>query len=255
MDYFLKMKTDKEVANFFWHGNPMSKYEIGCISSFIKNNWIVRVWAFSNIAVPDGAEVCNANLFYKEEDIQTFVQKKKVGCLAAFSDAFRYKVLKHSEGWWFDTDCICLKDQSEFKQLYKDRKIIAGYEKSDLIINGAVLKFVDTQLASTAETMLEDILTLRNRRVGWGEIGPRLVTSLVDSHSLSNDILPIEYFYPVHCKYALDALDPKKTSYINDKCKNSFVYHCWNEMLSRANVDKNIDPPVGSFLYNKFSHV
>jgi tRNA(Ile)-lysidine synthetase-like protein len=111
------MKTNKEVANFFWHGNPMSKYELGCISSFIKNNWIVRVWAFSNITVPDGAEVCDANLFYKEEDIQTFVQKKKVGCLAAFSDAFRYKVLKHSEGWWFDTDCICLKDQSEFKPI------------------------------------------------------------------------------------------------------------------------------------------
>lgn len=251
MDCSLKMQTNKEIANFFWHGNPLSLYEIKCLESFVKKNFIVNLWCFKEFKVPDGVNLCDANKFYKEEDIQTFVQKKKVGCLAAFSDAFRYEVLENQPGWWFDTDCICLKDQTEFKTLYADRKIIAGFESLENI-NGAVLNIPDKEILQKIKLRLTEILLTRNRRIGWGEIGPRLITQIVKDFNLEKDIFSTNYFYPITSKNALIVLDPNEILIVNEKCKDSFIYHYWSEMFSRANVNKNEMPPLGSFLYEKF---
>lgn len=245
------MQADKEIANFFWHGNPLSFYETKCLQSFVKMNFVVNLWCFKEFKVPEGVNLCNANKFYKEEDIQTFVQKKKVGCLAAFSDAFRYEVLENYGGWWFDTDCICLKDQSEFKQLYKNKKIIAGFESSENV-NGAVLNIPDHKILKEIKLKLNEILLLRNRRVGWGEIGPRLITQIIKDFNLEKDILPVNYFYPITSKNALIVLDPNETLFVTERCKNSFVYHYWSEMFSRAEINKKEMPPIGSFLYEKF---
>ena len=251
-DYSLKMKTNNEVANFFWHGNPLSLYEQKCILSYVKHDWNVKLWTFGNVEPPNGVELCDANTFFKVEDIQTFVQKKKVGCIAAFSDAFRYTMLQRTGGWWFDTDCFCLKNQREFLKLKEGRHIIVGRESSEIIAVG-VLSFIDPLLAEKSVNLLNKILETRNRRVGWGEIGPRLITQLVNENGLQDDALPTNYFYPLTPKQALNALDPTRLIEVEDKCSNSYVYHYWSEMLSRASVNKNELPPVGSFLYKKFT--
>jgi hypothetical protein len=250
------MQNSKEIANFFWHGNSLSIYEIGCIKSFIVNDFEVNVWTFNpNLNVPEGATICDANKFYSVSDIMTFSQRGKQGCLAAFSDAFRYKVLAEIEGWWFDTDCLCLRPQEDFKDLYSNRSIIAGYENSRNLINGAVLRFLDNSLLNAAIKMMEEKLVEKNRHVSWGEIGPKLITKLVENNNLHSNILPISYFYPIHCKSASDAINPEKLSYMENKCSTSYVYHCWNEMLSRAGVDKTTMPPSGSFLHKKFKEL
>lgn len=246
------MKTSKEIANFFWHGNPLSLYEISCLTSFVKHNWEVRLWTFGGIQAPPGVLLCDADQFFKVEDIQTFVQKKKVGCLAAFSDAFRYSVLERDGGWWFDTDCVCLKDQSYFSNLSADKNIIAGYESSE-VINGAVLNIPNKTILLSTKKLLNEILEIRNRRVGWGEIGPRLITQIVKVYNLENEILSSEYFYPVTPKQALMALDADKLNELTIRSKNSYVYHYWSEMISRAGVNKNILPPAGSFLHKLFT--
>lgn len=245
------MNTTKETAHFFWHGSPLSIYERECISSFVKHNWNVHLWSFNDVVVPDGVVLKDANKFYSVEDIQTFVQKKKVGCISAFSDAFRYKLLKSEGGWWFDTDCICLKDQQEFFKLRQSRKIVAGYERKEMVAAG-VLFFNNEIIINDTLTTLENILHQRNRRVGWGEIGPRLVNSIVEKHSLQKDILPPNYFYPVKCKSADIALDPNFTNELIQLTENSYIYHYWGEILNRNNVDRNIPPPDGSFLRKLF---
>lgn len=248
--------NNKEIANFFWYGKPLSIYEIYCLKSFVKNNWIVNLWTFDkNINAPGLVNICDAGIFYQIDDIQTFTQRGKQGCIAAFSDAFRYKVLQKYRGWWFDTDCICLKNQSEFFTLSQNKRIVAGYENGRGDINGAALRFVDSNLSNLALEMMERKLVERNRSISWGEIGPKLITKLVLENNLYTDILSKEYFYPLHCKHALDAIDPNKTESLEKITKNSYVYHCWNEMLTRGNVDKNNMPVEGSFLYKKFKEL
>lgn len=244
------MAQSKEIANFFWHGNGMTLYEKNCILSFVKNDFQVNLWSFETINLP-GVIFCNASKFFNISDVGSITQNNKSGCIAAFSDLFRYSVLKDVGGWWFDTDCICLKNQLDFKKLKENKNIIAGFEEPE-IINGAVLSFSNQDLANAAYSLVNQILEEKNNIISWGEIGPRLITRLVNEKNLKSEIQQTEAFYPVHWKYALDALDPTKTSDINQRCKNSFVYHYWNEIIKKKNIDKSRNPPVGSFIYNKF---
>ena len=247
------MLTTKETANFFWHGNPPSLYEINCLLSFVKNDFNVNLWTFTKFDVPTGINICDAREFFNQDDILKFKQDEKVGCLAAFSDAFRYHVLNKYQGWWFDTDCVCLTDQSNFKKLKENRKIVAGYE-DDTHINGAVLSFNDAKLSIQSLQMLNATLDECSYNIKWGGIGPQLITKLVNTNDLRDSILPPSFFYPVSYKHALDALDPNKLEDIETMCSQSYVYHCWNEVLTRKQVNKNIMPTHNSFLFKKFSN-
>lgn len=246
------MNQGREIANFFWHGPPMSLYERNCILSFVNHNFYVNVWSFTPRELPPGVHLCDPLRYFKIEDIESINQDNKQGCLAAFSDAFRYSVLQDIGGWWFDTDCICLKDQTEFKNLKNNKSIIAGFENEN-IINGAVLNFVDPQLAAQAYQLLNQILSNKNRTIRWGEIGPKLITRLINEQGLLEEVFPAPAFYPVHWKNALSALNPELTEEINKKCANSYVYHYWNEIIKKNGIDKSVPPPVGSFIYEQFA--
>lgn len=248
------MITNKEVANFFWHGPPPSLYEINSLLSFSKNNFEVNLWSFNAFSLPSEINIRDAREFFKEDDILKFYQDNKQGCLAAFSDAFRYNVLSKYSGWWFDTDCFCLKDQTEFCKLLNGKHIIAGYEDSKHI-NGAVLNFVDESLSGQALELLNNILINNDYKIKWGAIGPKLITEIVCKNTLENEILPISAFYPVSYKHALDSVTPSCATDVEELCKTSYVYHSWNEVLKRNQVDKNKMPPVGSFLYKQFNNL
>ncbi len=98
---------------------------------------------------------------------------------------------------------------------------------------------------------MNKILNKNNRNISWGEIGPKLVTRLVNDYQLNLEIQPSEIFYPRHWKQALDALNPEKTTEVENSCKNSFVYHYWNEIIKKKKINKNELPPINSFIYNK----
>jgi len=245
---------NQQVANFFWHGPSFSLYEKACISSFVKNNFEVNVWTFNEFDVPKGVNLKDASVFLKITDINKFTQDGVKGSLAAFSDAIRYHILNNCGGWWFDTDCFCLKDEKDFASLTTNKKVIAGWEDHKNI-NGAVLNFLDKRLAQHSLSLLEDICKNKNYIFNWGDIGPKLITSLINLTGNQNDILDSNYFYPVHYKDTLAFFDSAVTESIDYKTKNSFVVHLWNEIIRKQNIDKNIMPEKNSFLYKKFIEV
>lgn len=230
---------DRQVANFFWHGD-LTIYEVACINSFVKNNFVVNLWSFNNFNLPS-VNFCNIEQFYKLSDIQKFSQDGKQGSLAVFSDAVRYHILKKFGGWWFDTDCFCFRDQSDFFQLTQDKKIVAGWEDSTNI-NGAVLNFVDSELAGKAFDLFTEISTEKNNSFKWGDIGPKLITQLIKENNLESNVQPYNYFYPIHYKNTLDMFDESKFVETSTSCKNSYILHLWNEILRKKKIDKNIIP-------------
>jgi hypothetical protein len=242
----------REKAHFFWYGKPMSVYESLCIKSFIKNNFDVYLWTFGKTDVPDGVRIEDAEQFYSRDSIETFTQAGVKGSLPSFASAFRLELLSVVDGWWFDTDCFCLRDQIDFQKLTESRQIVAGWEDNRHINNG-VLNFKNKEIAQKAKILRDEILNYRNRNLEWGDIGPRLITMLVKNNNLEKDILTHEYFYPEHYTNALDALDPKKTETLLRKTQNSYVYHYWNEIFNRNNVDKSQLPISGSYLREKFN--
>jgi mannosyltransferase OCH1-like enzyme len=243
-----------QIANFFWHGAPLSLYEHACLSSFVKSNFTVNLWTFDHLVVPQGVNLKNASDFFNVEDISKFTQDGKIGSLAAFSDAIRYHILNQQGGWWFDTDCFCLKNEKDFKELAVNKKIVAGWEDENNI-NGAVLYFNDKEIAKASLIFLDNICKEKAYNFRWGDIGPKLITSLIKSTDTLNDVVPTDCFYPVHYKDTMNFLNPKLTNEVENTVKNSYVVHLWNEIITKKQIDKSIMPPVGSFLYKKFLEV
>ncbi len=243
--------NSKEIAHFFWHGSPLSFYEINCIQSFIRNGFIVHIWTFDEINIPEGAKLCNAEKYFSKTEILEFTQGGKKGSITSFANAFRYRLLTEEEGWWFDLDCLCLMDEKEFRQLKQNRQIVAGWEDS-FCVNNAVLCFPDLQIAKKALALYEKIAHQKQKNFAWGDIGPKLITKLVIENNLIGDICSRTCFYPLHYSKATQAINPKYYESLKISSNKSFVFHYWNEVFTRQSIEKSISPPEGSFLYYQF---
>lgn len=239
----------KQTAHFFWQGE-ISLYEYNCIQSFQSNGFNVNVWAFHDLNIPAGAQLKSASKIIKEDKLNSFTMDGKQGSLAAFSDYFRLLLLKEEGGWWFDTDCICLRPAEEFKKLTEDSSFLVGLESPDYINNAVI--FSTSTIIDTIIKDADELCVRNNNNFAWGEIGPKLMTSFVNKNNLFKNVVSQEYFYPIHYKEALSILDPAQILNVEEKIKNSYTLHLWNEILRKKSINKNEMPPVGSFLHKKF---
>ena len=230
----------KEIANFFWAGNSLSIYEQLSLKSFLLNNFIVRVWSYDKLDLPNKIELMDAEKILPKAD------SHKYNYLAAFSDVFRFKLLSERNGeWWFDTDCICLKNEKKFKQLKKDKKIIAAWEDSNFL-NGACLNFIDNKIGLDLVSEQKNITDNKVNLI-WGEIGPVLLTNWLTKNNLLKEVLNKNTFYPIHYTQTRLMNNPRYTKSLKSLVKDSYICHLWNEILSKE-INKNIHPNKGSFL-------
>ncbi len=240
----------KEIAHLFWHGAPLSLYENACLKSFLLRGFEVNIWAFDDLVIPEGAKLRNADIFFSKSEISSFVQAGIRGCVTSFTNAFRYRLLTEERGWWFDMDCFCLKDQSEYSKLKLDKQIVVGWEDNNCV-NGAVIFIPDRRLANSLLSLYEKIAYEKSKDFVWGDIGPRLITRFVIENHLIDYICPSNLFYPLHYSNAIKALDPECCDEISESSADSYLFHYWNEMFKRNSIDKTVLPPKGSYIYKR----
>jgi hypothetical protein len=238
-----------QTAHFFWQGE-ISLYEYNCIQSFLLNGFNVNVWAFHNLNIPPGAQIRSASKIINEEKLNSFTMDGREKSLAAFSDYFRLLLLREEGGWWFDTDCICLRPAEEFDILTENSSFLVGLESPDYINNAVI--FSTSTIIDAIIKDANEVCVKNNNSFVWGEIGPKLMTSFVNKNNLFKNVLSKEHFYPVHYKEALSVLDPNQILNIEEQTKDSYTLHLWNEVLRKKSINKNEMPPVGSFLHKKF---
>lgn len=245
---------DKELAHFFWHGE-LSKLEPTCIKSFVKNNFKVKVWSYTNIKI-EGAESCDARLILPEKDLtkyrQTFSNKIVGPSLAAFGDAFRYNVTHKEGGWWFDTDCYCLLDQSKFKELREGRDVVSAYESVTHIACGAF--YVNKKASTILVNNLNKICEAHNYNFPvWGAIGPRLFTeTFIHIKHPSVLLLPPNVFYAIRWNEMNLYVKKEKLQEAKERIKNSYITHIWNTIFKDRGIDKN-NPEQGSLLHELYN--
>jgi hypothetical protein len=247
-----------EIANFFWAGNSLSIYEQLSLKSFLLNNFIVRVWSYDKLDLPNGIELMDAEKILPKVDLHKYnylapfsghspkTDLHKYNHLAPFSDVFRFKLLSERNGeWWFDIDCICLKNEKKFKQLKKDKKIIVAWEDSNFL-NGACLNFIDNKIGLD---LVSEQKNITNNKVNliWGDLCPRLLTNWFTKNNLLKEVLNKNTFYPIHYTQTRLMNNPRYTKSLKSLVKDSYVCHLWNEILSKE-INKNIHPNKGSFL-------
>lgn len=259
----LKNIEDPEIAHFFWEGE-LTNLEISSMKSFVKNGFKVYFWNYNGLEVPgcitrDPNEIINKkNLysFYQGFDGGRLMLNNEVtqhAHLATFADIFRTMLLCKEEGWWFDTDCFCLSNQTNFKKIKKNKSIVAGnhnypYSKA----NNAVL-YIAENFKSTLQLELNFLLNKAKKDEsyffgGWTSAGPNFINNLFIKYDLINTILPEHLFYAIRYEETKMFINPGDLEQSVSKLKYSMVTHSWDTWFKRNNIDKN-NPPEGSLLY------
>lgn len=249
-------KNIYNTANFFWEGE-LTIYEKTAIYSFVNNGFFVNLWTFSNSKIinqlenKNNIEIKDANLIISKKNLGKFTQNSQRNNLSSFSNLFRYKILNEFGGWWFDTDCICLKNVQEFKKLTQENDFIIGKSGFDSV-NGSVMFFNDDNHMSNLVEVVELKLQNKNVNFKWGEIGPSLLTNYLIQNNILDKAMPENYFYeiPPSYFYKLFSTNPGVKIDLKNRLESSYVSHLWNEMYRRYLINKHKLPPKDSLIYD-----
>lgn len=240
------------IANFFWDGE-LTLLEKKCIQSFVTCGFQVKLWSYTNIELPN-VESCDANLVLSKDvrlKQELSSKSEEAATLAAFSDYFRYKVVAKFGGWWFDADCFCLKDVSEFVESTKGKNIVAGIQHRDPnhvhhVASGAfwIKQEVANKLVNDFEQMIQ---SLDNTRKSFGFYGPEFFTKFIKNNGYYKDMLPADAFYAIYWDECDLIVYPEKLTPAAIKTEKSYLVHIWTTPFKQMGIDKNA-PIQGSFL-------
>jgi hypothetical protein len=230
------------VFRSFWYGGSLSPYEWMCLKSFVEHGHSFLLYSYEEIDVPFGVRLLDASEIFEEDEVFLYTEGTSAGSPSAFSNHFRYELLRRYGGWWCDTDVICLSDRMP------EQDLVFAYEDRDRI-NGAVLKIAQ---GHNIAQQLQSEAKILGKNIRWGQAGPLLITRLVRLNKLERFAVPTELVYPVHYSRALDFLVPDRAVEVSAKVKGSIFVHLWNEVFRRAPIIKEVAPPADSFLHEQF---
>lgn len=222
-----------------WVGSSLSPLERACIASFLARGHAFDLYAYDDIgSVPAGCRILDATSILPRDRIFLHAGGEGQGSLGTFSDVFRYRLLRQHGGWWVDLDVFCLSDQ------LPEADVVIGRQDRSLI-NSAVLRF-PPQHELIVEACERSAASAAD--VNWAEIGPVLLTRLIETHGLQSRVLPAQVFYPIAWQHYWAVLDPRRSIDVLNRLRGAACLHLWNEMLRRIALDKNVLPPQGSVL-------
>lgn len=252
-------KLNKLVANFFWVGK-ITPYEILSFKSFADNGFSVKVWTYRNfledplnLLIKYNINLYDANNVLDESLLFKFTQGGKKGSISSFSNLFRFTLINKNGGWWFDSDCVCLKNSSEFQKLSEKNEFVLGKEY-DFYIGSSIIYIKKSEWSNIFLKEINQRVIKNNYNFYWGEIGPDMITEIVIKHKKQNIIQDKYKFYSIEAKNFQDLYRTKKI--IVDKLinltKDSYTVHLWNEMSKKHFINKYLLPPKNSYLYSLF---
>jgi len=239
-----------------WIGERMGAVERACLRSVMRQGHGVALYCYRTPhGVPAGVELRNAGEIVPESRVFT----GRNGSFAAFSDWFRYELLKRGLGTWVDTDMYLLHPL-EMRTPY-----LFG-EESPGIINNAVLRLpadspmLPPLLAPFKKGRVPSGLTWRQRLplhmqqifrgrpdlsgLPWGSTGPLAISALAREFNLASQALPSDVFYPASWR-APDWIRDPSVMLEEIITERTVGIHLWNECIKGY---KDAAAPKGSFL-------
>ncbi len=237
----MSMSGKRHTFCSFWYGAALSPLEQLCIESFLAHGHHFTLYAYHDVAgVPFGCQILDAGAILPESEVFYYSDEVGLGSVAAFANLFRMKLLHDRGGWWVDTDVYCLGTPIPAG----DYVFAVQYDES---INNGVLRFPQGH-ALLSEAI--DRLRQLGVPVRWGQGGPELLTELLRKHGLTARALPPGSFYAIRDTGMF--FDPSRADEVERLLSSSVFVHFWNQMIRQAGIDKNIPPPVGSYLWRAY---
>lgn len=225
-----------------WIGSSLSKVEQTALASYIHHGHSLTLFVYDmNLEVPKGVIKKDASTLISESEIF-----KVDNSFSAFSDIFRFNMMKHFNLTWTDTDSICLSSDWNFEDY------IFAYEDDLNKVGSSILRMPNT--SDLVAYLAKAASSFDKSRIVWSEIGPDLVTKGIEKFNLKQYIQPRKTFFPIHYLDWHSIWDPTKLDWVLEECKDSHAFQIWNQFLNRDGINKN-DLPQGSTIehfYNKF---
>jgi hypothetical protein len=246
-------------VHMFWAYGQVSQLERLAMRSFVGMGYDLTVWTYNpELELPEGVMRGDASEILEER----FVFKNRVGSYAGFSDLFRYAVLNTIGGMYADTDVIALRPVTELppgkllvrERKMKDHKFIAGIKivlgLADRIawfeaINGNIIVNPKPEPGGLIDIALERAHAYPKEAILWPEIGPALLTQLVQEmpgHGFR--ICDVAFANPIAYWRCPDHLVTPGMNLPEE----AFFLHCYNEMWRWRRIDKNDPFPTNSIM-------
>ena len=235
----------------FWSG-PLSELIYACLASFPARGVDLTLYCYDRaVEAPTGVNVRDAREICHDADSRNRYLVGGQPSLATFSDRFRYEMLARTNFCWIDADFLCLDLAS-----LADGGFIWGRQpeaRGKALINNALLKLPHDD--PVLVTVLAQARAAENRDIGWGAIGPFLLTEIAERYGVDANAEEPYRFYPVAPDEFWRLLDPASRDIVEAKTGRSACVHLWSELLRRVGYDFNTGPPRGAYLYEKFAEI
>jgi hypothetical protein len=224
-----------------WVGNPMTKIQEVSLSSFVYHGHELTLYVYDmDMVVPKGVKKSNAEDIMSSSEI-FLVQDT----YAAFSDLFRYRMIKQTGLTWVDADTICLSpDWDSLGDTY-------ACLENDTVVGGVLSLPQDSP---ALEYLIKKSTEFDKTKIKWTNVGPELVNKVFRSYHLMHYVQPMEIFCGIHWSQWEKLWNPKYLKEIKLLEKTSKSISVYHSMTTRGGIDKNYLPPSSAmeYFYNKF---
>lgn len=209
------------------------------MGSFAEKGYDVKLYSYSEIEVPNGVSLSDANEIIPSTEI--FQNPPPSKSYAGFSNVFRYELLrKKPEEVWIDSDVLALE-----KPL-PDVDYLMGYESTSFV-NGAVLRV--PPMSELLHGLREGASEVDKKTFTWGDLGPKLITKNIDQLGLSEKVLERKEFYEIRAVETWKFFSPPHAEEVSARTCQSSAVHIWNEALKiSVSNPKQFSPAPESFL-------
>lgn len=240
-----------EVIQGLWIGESLSPIEQLSIKSFLANGHPYHLYIYQDVKnIPKGVTIMDANEIVPQNKIFTYQTSWGKGSYAGFADYFRYHLLFHKGGWWFDTDVVCLQP------INLSTEVIIGtsYEgKWGVVANANALKF--PKGSSFVGKCIEYCESIDRTTIKYGQIGPHLIQRFVKEMGYQEFQVPYYFFNPISWS-AIGVHVFQKRNFLNEikeqirpflkpssihgryLHRDSYTVHLWNEVWRNSGLKK-----------------
>jgi hypothetical protein len=233
--------NEGQIFRTFWHGGPLSQYQIFCLRSFVARGHRIEVFSYEDgLAVPDWIVRKDAREILPADRVLHYRSGFGQGSPSLHSNLFRYTMLHRLGGWWIDTDVVLFGSQ-----LSLDPVFFIVEDPHSGRCGTAVLK-LPRQHPLLSEA-IERCLAM-GEAATWGQTGPGLFTKLVNEYQLARYASPQKTAYSIFWWDFAAFFDPDRCDEVRSCCKESTFIHLWNEMWRQAGIPSDSAPPQGSYL-------
>ena len=234
----------------FWSGR-LPGLVAACLASFPARGAALTLYTYdADLAAPAGVAVRDAREICPDPGIMARYRVGGAPSPATFADRFRYEMLARTDACWVDADIVALRPEAVRGDTIWGRQPEA---KGKALINNAVLRLPPASLV--LKDMLAHARAAEGRDIGWGAIGPYLLTEIAEAHGADASASPPPRFFAVAPDDFWRLFDPASRDLVVAALGEADLVHLWSELLRRVGYDFDAAPPPGAYLHEVFAAI